>query len=246
MKLTVSETAKLMGISVRTLRYYDEIGLLKPSETNDAGYRYYDEESLSLLQQILFYRELELPLREIIRILSQPDHDRRAALKNHRELLLVKKRHLNDLLRLVDETLGGETVMDKKLFTFTDVEEARKKYAAEAKARWGHTTEYRESVRRYENRSDAENIEMMNQSNEIIAAFAESKGKEPSDPAVQSLVERWQALITAYHYDCTKEILVSLADMYVADERFSQNIDRFGSGTAQFMHDAIKAYCRKG
>ena len=92
MKLTVSETAKLMGISVRTLHYYDEIGLLKPSEVTGAGYRLYDDENLAGLQEILFYRELELPLKEIASLRAQPDHDRKRALTDHRELLLLKQK----------------------------------------------------------------------------------------------------------------------------------------------------------
>jgi DNA-binding transcriptional MerR regulator len=242
MKLSVSETAKLMGVSVRTLHYYDEIGLLKPSETSEAGYRFYDEENLAVLQEILFYRELEFPLKEILRMLSHPEHDRSGALKKHRELLLLKRQHIEELLRLVDDTLGGEA-MNKNRYTFADIEEAKSKYAAEAKARWGQTEAYQESARRDKNRTQAESVDIMNETNDIFASFAASMDKEPSDPEVQALVERWQALITKNHYTCTKEILEGLADMYISDERFIQNLDRFGDGTAQFMHDAIKAYC---
>lgn len=243
MKLSVSETSKLMGVSVRTLHYYDEIGLLKPSEKTEAGYRFYDEKNLTVLQQILFFRELELPLKEIIYILSQPDHDQKEALAGHRELLLLKRRHIEDMLRLVDETLGGNENMSKGKFTFTDIEEAKNKYAAEAKSRWGHTEAYKVSKSKEANRTESDSIEMMNEINDLFTAFAKSVDQSPSDPAVQALVARWQALITKHHYDCTDEILEGLAEMYISDERFTENLDRFGDGTARFMYEAIKAYC---
>lgn len=214
MKLSVSEASKLMGISVRTLHYYDEIGLLKPSDKTEAGYRYYDDNCLAVLQQILFYRELELPLKEIRSILSQPDHDQTRALASHRELLLIKQRHVADMLRLVDETLGGEN-MSKSNFTFDDYEEAKDKYATEAKARWGHTKAYKESQRHEKNRTEAETLEMMNETNSIFTAFAKSMDLAPSSPEVQALVARWQALITMHHYNCTNEILDGLAEMYI-------------------------------
>jgi DNA-binding transcriptional MerR regulator len=243
MKLSVSETSKLMGVSVRTLHYYDEIGLLTPSKKTEAGYRFYDEKNLSVLQQILFYRELELPLMEIVHILSQPDHDQKTALINHRELLLQKQMHMTDLLRLVDETLGGNESMKNDKFTFTDVEEAKSKYAAEAEARWGKTEAYKESKRREAHRTHDETLEMMTESNDIFAAFAKSMDLAPSDPKVQALVKLWQDFITKHHYKCTNEILEGLGEMYISDERFTESIDRFGDGTARFMYEAIKAYC---
>lgn len=245
MKLSVSKTSKLMGVSVRTLHYYDEIGLLKPSEKTEAGYRLYDGNALAVLQQILFYRELELPLKEIVHILSQPDHDQKKALTNHRALLLLKQQHIEDLLRLVDETLGGNENMSKGQFTFADYEEAREKYAAEANARWGHTEAYKESKRHEESRAETESIDMMNESNSIFEAFAKYMDRSPAEPEVQALVKRWQDFITRHHYCCTTEILAGLGEMYVADSRFTENIDRFGDGTAQFMSEAIRAYCAK-
>lgn len=245
MKLSVSETARLTGVSVRTLHYYDEIGLLKPSEKTDVGYRYYDEKNLAVLQQILFYRELELPLKEIVHILSQPEHDQKKALMSHRELLLLKQRHIKDLLRLVDETLGGNDNMSKSNFTFADIEEAKEQYADEAKVRWGNTDAFKESTQKAEKRTNAETLEMMNESNSLFRAFAKSMDRSPSDPEVQALVAQWQVLITRHHYNCTNEILEGLGEMYISDERFTENIDRFGDGTAQFMYEAIKAYCAK-
>lgn len=243
MKLSVSETSKLMGVSVRTLHYYDEIGLLKPSEKSDAGYRYYDEKSLAVLQQILFYRELEIPLKKIIHILSQPDHNQKKALTSHRELLLIKRRHIEDLLRLVDETLGGNENMNKGKFTFADYEETKEKYAAETKARWGHTEAYKVSEEKNISRTPDETATVMNEAGGIFEEFASLRHGSPGDPKVQALVRRWQDFITANHYSCSDEILAGLGEMYVADSRFTENIDRYGDGTARFMYEAIKAYC---
>ena len=114
MRLSVSEAAKRAGVSVRTLHYYDEIGLLKPSETTQAGYRFYDEAAMASLQQILFYRELDVPLEQIGRILNAPGNDRTEALQKHRTLLLMKRRRLDDMLRLVDETIGGIIMYDQR------------------------------------------------------------------------------------------------------------------------------------
>ncbi len=246
MKLSVSETSKLMGVSVRTLHYYDEIGLLKPSEKSEAGYRFYDEKNLAVLQQILFYRELELPLKEIVHILSQPDHDQKTTLTSHRELLLLKRRHIEDLLSLVDETLGGNENMSKGKFAFADYEEAKDKYTAEVKARWGQTKAYRESEEKNNKRTPDETAAVMNEAGGIFEAFAGLRYDSPDDPKVQTLVKRWQAFITDNFYACTDEMLSSLGEMYVTDSRFTENIDRCGEGTAQFMSEAIKVYCASG
>ncbi len=246
MKLSVSETAKLMGVSVRTLHYYDEIGLLRPSETSEAGYRFYDGESIEVLQQILFYRELEFSLSDIGRILSQPDFDRKQALRDHRDLLLVKQRHINDLLNLVDETLKGRENMSIEESVFADYEAAKTKYAGEAKERWGASDAYKQSAERDKKRSEDETVAVMKGAGDIFEAFAAAKGKSPSDPDIQALVRRWQSFITDNFYTCNDEIMSGLGEMYVADSRFAENIDRFGPGTAQFIADAIKAYCAGG
>ena len=133
MRLSVSEAARRAGVSVRTLRWYDEIGLLKPSEVTPAGYRYYDGTAMATLQQILFYRELDLPLEQIGRILSAPDNDRTEALQKHRTLLLMKRQRLDDMLRLVDETIGGITMYDERPKpTQADWEAVKDHYAQEA------------------------------------------------------------------------------------------------------------------
>ena len=245
MKLSIGETARITGVSVRTLHYYDEIGLLTPSEVSETGYRFYDDRALERLQQILFLRELDFPLKEIGAILSRPDFDRKEALIKHRELLLLKQRHIGDLIRLVDETLGGNSEMNQKNLTYDDYTQARESYAEEARQRWGHTEAYAESEKRSTARSKAEALAAMNEAEEIFAAFAAVRHLPPEGPEAQSLVRRWQAHITAHYYDCTGDILAGLGEMYVADDRFAANLDNHGAGTARFLSDAIREYCGK-
>ena len=237
MRFSIGQAAQMLGVSVRTLRHYDEIGLVKPAEVAENGYRYYDWESMALLQQVLFYRELGLPLQDIKPLLQAPEEQRRKALEHHRQLLELKKQHLEGLLQLVDDTLGGN-IMSKPKITQTDIEAVKEQYAQEAKERWGHTEAWKES------QSKQPAGDAMAQAEEIFAAFAALRGSDPASPAVQQLVERWQAHITANYYTCTKDILRGLGQMYVYDERFTANLDKHGPGTAQLMADAIAIYCK--
>ncbi len=238
MRLSIGEAADRLGVSVRTLRWYDEIGLVKPTAVGENGYRYYDGPALALLQQVLFYRELGLPLKEIGDLLQAPDAARRKALLAHRQLLQLKRARLDDLLRLVDDTLGG-TTMTRPTVTQADIDAAKARYADEARARWGHTDAWRASEQR------PVTADVQQQAEEIFAKFAALRGADPADPALQALVAEWQEHITAHHYPCSKEILAGLGQMYVEDERFTDNLDRHGAGTAKLMAEAIRVYCQK-
>lgn len=242
MKRSVGEIAKWLGISGRTLHYYDEIGLLKPSEVTPAGYRYYDEDDLRRLQQILFYRELEFSLRDIAAILSSPDHDQKGALEKHRELLLLKRRHLDELISLVENTLEGAD-MKTKAMTADEIDAVKKQYADEARQRWGTTTAYAESETKYASYNEEEKIALGEEASAIFAAFAALRQLPPDHPEAQTLVAKWRDYITKHHYACSKEILTGLGAMYVADERFKANLDAYGQGTAAFMAAAIAIYC---
>ena len=130
--MKISEVAKLTGVTVRTLHYYDEIGLLKPDGVTEAGYRVYSDADLELLQQILFFRELDFPLEDIRRIMQNPAYDREDALRKQKELLLQKRGRLDRLIALVDSTLKGERDMSFRQFDATDIVETRRWYAEEA------------------------------------------------------------------------------------------------------------------
>lgn len=245
MKLTISETARLTGISVRTLHYYDEIGLLKPDYTDATnGYRYYGDTSLERLQQIMFYRELDFSLKAIKELLSSPDLNKMQALENQKQLLILKKQRLERLIELADKTMRGEDSMSFKEFDSNEINAQREKYAAEAKEKWGKTEAYKE----FENKSKSYGSDQWGEINgeaaEIMKAFAECRELDAGDEKVQKLVERWQKHISDNYYNCTKQILAGLGLMYTGDERFTENIDKFGEGTAKLMSEAIEIYCK--
>ena len=235
MRFSIGQAARMLDVSVRTLRHYDEIGLVKPAEVGENGYRYYDREAMALLQQVLFYRELGLPLKENGPLLQAPETERRRALESHRHLLELKKQQLEGLLQLVDDTLGGNH-MTKPKITQAEIDAAKEQYAAEAKERWGHTDAWKQSQGKTPNAAKMD---------EIFQGFAALLGTDPADRAVQAQVKTWQQFITDNLYPCTDEILAGLGQMYVCDERFTANLDKYGEGTAKLMSDAIKIYCKK-
>ena len=243
--MKINEAARLAGVTERTLRYYDCIGLLRPSGMTDGGYRLYDGAAMQRLQQILFFRELGFPLAQIREIMDSPGYDRDEALRRHRALLIAERDRLNGLIELAERTLKGESDMSFDAFDRSEIERQRDAYAEEACARWGSTDAYAESAKKTAGYGKKEWTMIEQEAGEIFAGFAALRGRTPDDPDVQALVARWQAHITKHYYACTKEILAGLGQMYAADERFMQNIDRVGVGTAQLMSDAIAVYCAK-
>jgi len=244
--LKINEAANLTGVTVRTLHYYDEIGLLKPSEITDAGYRLYDDAALAVLQQILFFRELDFPLGEIREIISSPAFDRTKALENHRELLSKKRERLDNLINLVDNIIRGEDSMSFKEFDLTEIEKTKKEFADEVRERWGNTASYIESERKAKDYGAVQWQQIFDEGGRILKAFAVNTDKAPESEEVQKLVGQWQAFITEKYYKCTNEILACLGQMYVGDERFTKNIDQYGAGTAKFLARAIEIYCKNG
>ncbi len=237
---TVKEVSKLTGVSVRTLHYYDEIGLLTPSVTTEAGYRLYDDTKLLRLQQILLFKELEFSLKDIKEIIDCPDFDVKKAISDQIKLLTFKKEHLENLIVFAKkyESTGG-LYMDFNVFGNKKTEI----YKAEAKKKWGKTASYRE----YEKKTAGYSVEkqeflgkeMMN----IFKEFGENKEKSPSDENVRKLVEKLRSFITENYYTCTDEILMGLGQMYSAGGEMTENIDNAGGkGTAEFVSSAISEY----
>ena len=246
MKMHIKEFAKLTGVSVRTLHYYDEIGLLKPSSVDEQnGYRFYDERCLERMQEILFYRELDFPLKDIQAILSSPDYDKQTALKEQKHLLTLKQKRLERLITALDSAMKGEN-LTMNIFDNSEFEAQREQYAKEAKEKWGATDAYKESAEKTSGYSKEKWNEVNDGMNTLMAEFAACRknGFAPDSAEAQTLVKKWQNYISANFYTCTKEILAGLGEMYVADERFKASIDSHGDGTADFMREAISAYCR--
>ncbi len=241
--MKIHEVAELSGVTIRTLQYYDKIGLLTPSEVTEAGYRIYHEEDIDRLQQILFFRELEFPLKEIKDIMNNPGYNCMEALQNHRIMLLEKRNRMNQLIRLVEERLGGNQDMSFKEFSMESVESHKKQYAEEVRSRWGNTDAYVEYEKKTKGYSKEAWNSILQKGDSIMSEFAKHTDLSPKDVLVQELVMRWQNFITDNYYECTKEILKGLGAMYVSDERFRENINKHGEGTAELMSKAIEVYC---
>lgn len=243
--MRISEVAKLTGITVRTLHYYDEIGLLKPSEITEAGYRLYSREDLEILQQILFFRELDFPLSQIKEIMNNPNYDKEEALKKQKELLIQQRQRIEGLIKLIEKRIEGDNNMSFKEFDMNEIEENKRKYAKEVKERWGTSKAYEESEKKTSSYNKEKWGDINQETSEIFKGFAELRNSDPGSEEVQELVRRWQKYITDNFYTCTNEILSGLGLMYVEDKRFKENLDKNGEGTAKLMEEAIKIYCSK-
>ena len=245
MKMSVKEFAELTGVSVRTLHYYDEINLLKPAEIDENnGYRFYDRTALERMQEILFYRELDFPLKSICEILSSPDYDKQKALSEQKKLLILKKERLERIISAIDNAEESEAIM--KALNNNDYEAARKQYESEAKERWGKTEAYKEHTEKTKDYSKDKWQSVTDGLDSIFGEFAECMkgGNAPDSETAKALAEKLQKHITDNFYTCTNEILLGLGQMYVCDERFTQNIDKHGVGTAEFVNKAIIEYCK--
>lgn len=241
--MTVNEVSKLTGVSVRTLQYYDKIELLKPMNYTEAGYRLYGEEQLEKLQQILLFRELEFPLKDIKEIINRPDFDKEKAVKQQITFLELKKEHIENLIRFAKSIKErGEIRMDFSAFDSKKLEE----YAKRAKEEWGTTEEYQEFSEKSKAWSKTDEKNVMSDFMKIFREFGNLKEQEASAPEVQALVKDLQAYITKHFYNCTDEILLGLGKMYAAGGEFTENIDKAGGeGTGAFTCRAIEEYCRK-
>lgn len=184
MKMTVKEVADLTGVSVRTLHYYHSEGILIPGEIAQNRYRYYDEENLRKLQNILFLRELDFPIQEIKSILSDPNYDQIDSFKKQRRLLLLKRNRLDSLINLLDEKIKGEATMNFKPFDMKEIENNKKAYEKEVKERWGQTSAYAQSQQKTSGYTP-ENWEEIHQETETIyAGFVKNMDKAPEDQSI--------------------------------------------------------------
>jgi DNA-binding transcriptional MerR regulator len=245
----VREVADMAGISVRTLHYYDRIGLLVPEAVTASGYRLYSEQNLERLQQILFFKEMGFSLQEIKNILDHPKFDRKQALQVHKELLIKKKERLEEMIKTVEKTIksieGGIKMEKKEMFKgfdMSEIEEHQKKYAQEAREKYG-----KEMVEQVEQRTSTYSKEdwatIMSKWDEIYKKIIARMEYGPEDAQVQEAVGELRQLFTDYFYDCTLEIFRGLGDLYVNDERFTKNIDKYQKGLASFLREAMHIYC---
>lgn len=239
---TVHEVSKLAGVSIRTLQYYDKIGLLHPSQYTESGYRLYDDTDLEKLQQILLFRELEFPLKDIKEIISRSDFDKHKALEQQIELLTLKKEHLENLINFAREI----KLMEMKTLDFTAFDTKKiDEYTAQAKASWGSTPEYKEFEEKSKDRTSEEQQGLTNKMMNIFVEFGSIKGQLPESEEAQALVKKLQDFISEHFYTCSNKILGELGKMYGCGGDFTKNINQAGGdGTAEFAAAAIEFYCR--
>ncbi len=241
--LTVHEVSELAGVSVRTLHHYDAIGLLKPHERTEAGYRLYNDQDLARLQQILLFRELEFPLADIRRIVDSPDFDKDKALEQQIGLLKLRRERIDNLIDMAQAAMrGSEETMSFKAFDTTKINE----YAAQAKASWGNTPEWEEYEMKREGRSAQAEAEMGAQLMELFVPFGAmaAQGANPASEEARSQAMAIQAFISEHFYVCSNEVFAQLGSAYGAGGEFTDNINAVaGPGAAEFAAEAIKLYC---
>lgn len=249
MEYTVNKLVQLSGVSGRTLRYYDQIGLLKPARINSSGYRIYEQKEINLLQQILFYRELEVSLEEIMKIMNQPTFNQTAALKNHYNNLKKKRARLDKIMETVERTIankeGGTPMTDKEKFEgFKEkmINDNEQKYGKEIREKYGDDTINASNAKLRE--MSPKNYQAMAKLEEEILSLLEkayATGDPTSDPAQEVAAKHKEWLMYSWS-SYSKEAHAGLAEMYVADERFTAYYDKHVKGGTEFLRNAIFIY----
>ena len=239
---TVTEIAQQAHISVRTLHYYDAIGLLKPTEITEAGYRLYDDAALERLYLILLFRELEFPLKDIQAILDAPDFDRNRILEQQVEMLKAKAAHLQNLIHLANGIkLTGVKNLKFKNWDPKKIDE----YSAQAETLYGKTEAWQEYRQKAKGRSKEQETALGEGILELFTKLGTMKAQSPDSPEVQSWVQQLQAYITEHFYNCTPQILQGLGEMYAGGGSMTENIDAAGGkGTGEFARQAIRIFCK--
>lgn len=244
--LTVGAVARLAQVSVRTLHHYDQVGLLTPEERTDSGYRIYGTTDIERLQEILFFRELGFGLTDISEMMARPDYDRRSALERQRTMLENRTERLLNMVDAIEQAIeanrkGIRMTHEEMLEVFDGFDPAE--YEEESKERWGDSAAHQQSARQTAQYTKGDWLEMKAEAGEINDAFLALMASGTSSESAQAgeVVDRHREHISKWFYDCSVEIHAGLGQMYVADQRFNDNIDKAGKGLAQYMSDAIAA-----
>jgi DNA-binding transcriptional MerR regulator len=244
--LTIKQISQMAHVTPRTLRYYDQIGLLLPDEVGDNGYRYYSDASLLKLQQILFYRELDFPLEQIKEIMGRENYDLQEALEDHKDQLRKRIDRLHKLVSTVDQTLKylkGEEEMNKKELFDAFNDEEQEKMEKEATQMYDPET-VKQSNRKWKNYTTAEKQKIGEEGNAVYQGFVDAMSKGPGSLEAQACVQRWRDHMN-YFWTPNPDQLIGLADLYNDDPRFKKNFDKVHPDLAQFVREAVTIYVNK-
>lgn len=245
MAYTIHNLAKLAGVSVRTLHYYDEIGLLSPASIQKNGYRQYEEPQLIRLQQILFFRELDFELSEIKEILSRPNYSVVGALQEQKKMIELKRKRLDRLITTITTTIttmqNNQPIKDEELYdAFKDNDV--KQYQTEVKERWGNTEAYKQSTAKVAKMTKAEMEALKEKQKQLTQKLADAMDLPIESAEAQALVtEHYQGI--QFFYDCPTEMYRNLGKMYIEDPRFTAYYDKFRPGLAAWLQQAITYFC---
>ncbi|MEB8085773.1 MerR family transcriptional regulator [Staphylococcus pseudoxylosus] len=252
MNYTVSQLAELSGVSNRTLRYYDQIGLLKPARINESGYRIYEQEEVDILQQIVFYRELEVSLDEIKEIIQQPTFNRMKALENHYYNLKQQRERLDKIIQTVEKTIAnhkGEIIMkdQEKFEGFKEkvIKENETKYGREIRMQYGDDL-IDQSNKKFKNMTQTDYDAWKNLEKEIIDLLSEAyQTGDPASEFAQLLAAKHKAWLMYTWPEYSKAAHAGLAEMYINDATFTDYYDKHVEGGTQFLKDAILVFVGK-
>lgn len=251
MDYSISKLAKISGVSTRTLRYYDEIGLLKPAKVTDAGYRIYNQEQVDMLQQIMFYKELEFSLEDIKKLLADPDFERATAFEDHLFALQEKRKQLDGLILNITKSIsalkGEMTMTDNEKFEgFKQglIDENEQKYGKEIRLKYGdaEVDASNEKIKGLTKSlyDEGERLRVLLE-NTLEHAF---ETRDPASALAQEACELHKQWLLVYYPNYSKEYHKGLGEMYVSDERFRANYDKIAPGCTEFLRDAINIYCK--
>lgn len=243
MDMKVKEVAELVGISVRTLHHYDQIGLLTPKEITDSGYRLYSEENLETLQQILFFKELGFTLKEIKNIINSPSFNRREALSLHRKMLIEKRSRVDKMIETIDKTIKhmeGEIQMTNKE-RFEGIHFGDNQFEEEARRRWGNQP-IDEMNEKLKGMSKNEQNDLSERWDMIFNKLACLREQSPESQEVQATIKEWYDFLNNNFSKYSLDAFYGLGQLYINDERFTNNIDQYGEGVAKLMGEAMKVF----
>jgi DNA-binding transcriptional MerR regulator len=243
MPYTIKQVAEFSGLTTRTLRYYDQIGLLKPAGVLSNGYRTYDETSLELLQQVLFFREVGIPLKKIKRILYEPGFNPVSALEEHRRSLKKEIERLHRLIKTIDQTIDAKqehNLMNGREY-FSGFNESF--YENEVKDRWGSTPQFQQSSERWNSYSIKKRNEIKLRGDSLIRAMVgEGEKSAPGDEDIQQAIRGYLDYVNQNFYDCDIDCLKSLSEMWVNDARFLKTFNHYRKNGAEFVRQAVEIF----